>query len=197
MGFTPAYAGNTDQLLPFLTYPQVHPRIRGEYAVECRGRTTVVGSPPHTRGIRPNPRSAVSRWGFTPAYAGNTQNIFVFRVSFGFTPAYAGNTGGRCRTRSAQPGSPPHTRGIHAMAHRDALAEGSPPHTRGIPVDVLCLRDLKGFTPAYAGNTKSSCSANFLSKVHPRIRGEYLQRARAGMSGKGSPPHTRGILKKS
>ena len=70
---------------------------------------------------------------------------------------------------------------------------GSPPHTRGIPVDVLRLRDLEGFTPAYAGNTILTIRRRRCGRVHPRIRGEYLSddTPRQGLSG--SPPHTRGI----
>ena len=70
---------------------------------------------------------------------------------------------------------------------------GSPPHTRGIPRTAEKRRRRHGFTPAYAGNTRSLISLDKTYRVHPRIRGEYIkgQCEKAGF--KGSPPHTRGI----
>ena len=50
---------------------------------------------------------------------------------------------------------------------------GSPPHTRGIPGLDALPEDLKGFTPAYAGNTFPDALRYAVSEVHPRIRGEY------------------------
>ena len=48
--FTPAYAGKIQYVRRYVTYPQVHPRIRGE---DLKRRTILkitLGSPPHTRG---------------------------------------------------------------------------------------------------------------------------------------------------
>jgi len=71
--FIPAYAGNTGQRSCRTTGPPVHPRIRGEHAVEVGSESATAGSSPHTRGTRvlvvvdiPIPR-------FIPAYAGNTR----------------------------------------------------------------------------------------------------------------------------
>ena len=52
--------------------PEVHPRIRGEYAVCPNLSSGIKGSPPHTRGIRSSLVLFSSMLRFTPAYAGNT-----------------------------------------------------------------------------------------------------------------------------
>ena len=52
----------------------------------------------------------------------------------------------------------------------------------------------EGFTPAYAGNTCMNYFTNLCTKVHPRIRGEYVALSEQGQTHTGSPPHTRGIL---
>ena len=50
------------------------------------------------------------------------------------------------------------------------------------------------FTPASAGNIVSTCSQHGLSRVHPRIRGEYSVFGLLQINTLGSPPHPRGIL---
>ena len=59
------------------------------------------------------------------------------------------------------------------MVRNVSLSAGSPPHTRGIRIDGAERVAERGFTPAYAGNTKHSPPLALLVKVHPRIRGEY------------------------
>ena len=49
-GITPAYAGNTDKSEIKDILRKDHPRIRGEHCKGCRGRNSIEGSPPHTRG---------------------------------------------------------------------------------------------------------------------------------------------------
>ena len=71
--------------------------------------------------------------------------------------------------------------------------EGSPPHTRGIPGELAPQLHDVGFTPAYAGNTKTSKHVTIITRVHPRIRGEYLHVPQYTRQTRGSPPHTRGI----
>ena len=70
---------------------------------------------------------------------------------------------------------------------------GSPPHTRGILLFRGLDDGLKGFTPAYAGNTEVLLRFRSPAWVHPRIRGEYKIRPSDMPHSPGSPPHTRGI----
>ena len=73
--FTPAYAGNTGIAIVITCRNQVHPRIRGEYFRDTFSDDFVPGSPPHTRGIPAFSPSGRFPHGFTPAYAGNTNQV--------------------------------------------------------------------------------------------------------------------------
>ena len=74
--------------------------------------------------------------------------------------------------------------------------KGSPPLTRGIPGNIKTLGGATRFTPAHAGNTLPHLPDRRLSQVHPRSRGEYKKHCWERRSRSGSPPLTRGILKK-
>ena len=78
--------------------------------------------------------------------------------------------------------------GFESMTNR-----GSPPHTRGIPDLPDAGGSVTGFTPAYAGNTSAMSQGQCGTRVHPRIRGEYSGFLLMRSTGRGSPPHTRGI----
>ena len=171
--FTPAYAGNTAPPSRRRHEAWVHPRIRGEYYGPDGGAIGGVGSPPHTRGIRRRRANALSSSGFTPAYAGNTNHIHTHKRS--------------CQVH-------PRIRGEYAIRHaEDKAREGSPPHTRGILRDDVVVAETLGFTPAYAGNTRTADSKSACGGVHPRIRGEYKIFSVEECTKGGSPPHTRGI----
>ena len=75
------------------------------------------------------------------------------------------------------------------------MLSGSPPHTRGILVLAVCKLPALRFTPAYAGNTAALPQCSSASRVHPRIRGEYMFFFKDEQATPGSPPHTRGILR--
>ena len=74
--------------------------------------------------------------------------------------------------------------------------KGSPPHTRGIQGQGQGCKCSLRFTPAYAGNTGLMQDSILRPKVHPRIRGEYLEIEKIGKYQAGSPPHTRGIQRR-
>ena len=69
--FTPAYAGNIGHFVCACAQVQVHPRIRGEYSIYLKKLSTILGSPPHTRGISNDSGGYTQTHRFTPAYAGN------------------------------------------------------------------------------------------------------------------------------
>ena len=79
------------------------------------------------------------------------------------------------------------------MSSRTRSRRGSPPHTRGIQIKSWVRQRMKGFTPAYAGNTAAGADVCRAYQVHPRIRGEYDGNAELNLISAGSPPHTRGI----
>ena len=69
---------------------------------------------------------------------------------------------------------------------------GSSPHTRGtLPVDGTVHPD-KRFIPAYAGNALYRETIWKKGTVHPRIRGERINRHAQATGNAGSSPHTRG-----
>ena len=132
-----------------------------------------MGSPPHTRGILKKVQKEVKQKGFTPAYAGNT-NEFLFQSVGNWVH--------------------PRIRGEYKSTPREVPPyRGSPPHTRGILVTSTGVLIVIRFTPAYAGNTSASPPMSCIRWVHPRIRGEYFLRTQPDLSAMGSPPHTRGI----
>ena len=112
-----------------------------------------MGSPPHTRGILNADPSRTASNGFTPAYAGNTLENCKIETVAQVHPRIRGEYSDKLSIASRLQGSPPHTRGI-----RDSAIQ-----------IVVRYR----FTPAYAGNTKTSVLDPLDYRVHPRIRGEY------------------------
>ena len=136
---------------------------------------TLVGSPPHTRGILccRCPRDLSSR--ITPAHAGNT---LAYQSCFGAHQDH------------------PRTRGEYAsQSCLQGAYVGSPPHTRGIRIIMNMEITTGRITPAHAGNTIATRGQIILLKDHPRTRGEYAIAVITACVGSGSPPHTRGIQK--
>ena len=153
----------------------VHPRIRGEYSPASRLSPSAAGSPPHTRGILQSECQHFCTNRFTPAYAGNTFSQFLGYGSQKVHPRIRGEyTCGKWTT------CPP---------------VGSPPHTRGILPNSPRILSQTWFTPAYAGNTHDRRQILKAQGVHPRIRGEYIRSSNQSSPTRGSPPHTRGILR--
>ena len=69
---------------------------------------------------------------------------------------------------------------------------GSSPHTRGTLALANAIRKGDRFIPAYAGNASLFQMTSRRSSVHPRIRGERIQKVDLEALGTGSSPHTRG-----
>ena len=170
--FIPAHAGNTWTAWRWTTVTTVHPRTRGEHALQAPPDPRGVGSSPHTRGTR------LRHWRHVPGAR--------------FIPAHAGNT--TCATRSPIPKPVhPRTRGEHTTEGERMIIEcGSSPHTRGTrrPAD----RDgpQGRFIPAHAGNTEMWLLPSHHVSVHPRTRGEHRTGPSSTTRSTGSSPHTRG-----
>ena len=71
-------------------------------------------------------------------------------------------------------------------------SSGSPPPTRGTPAQPSGDVNLKGITPAYAGNTLSASLRHLQGRDHPRLRGEHIFPTSGRTPILGSPPPTRG-----
>ena len=170
---TPACAGNTHSLTACRNSTWDHPRLRGEYCPSGALMIAGVGSPPLARGIQSDKQSSKSNGRITPACAGNT--IGKQKMSSGNQdhPRLRGEYGDKGRAYGRYQGSPPLARGILAC--------------------ILNCLDIRGITPACAGNTKMISGICRNKKDHPRLRGEYQTLAGCHVTKLGSPPLARGI----
>ncbi len=111
IGITPAYAGNTNYILPYVGWFRDHPRLRGEHYLFLIFSERLRGSPPPTRGTRGRNMTAKNSFGITPAYAGNTPpNSHPLKFSRDH----------------------PRLRGEHFLKYANSgISTGSPPPTRG------------------------------------------------------------------
>ena len=170
---TPAYAGNTSD--PSSTIPvfRDRPRLRGEYGRLPVPLIVPVGSPPLARGIHARNKGIRDRIRITPACAGNT---------FQYLP------------RLHRQRDHPRLRGEYQLRRKlQEVALGSPPLARGIHLDFLDFVRAVRITPACAGNTLSPKNKGRQTEDHPRLRGEYKERAKKSRPSWGSPPLARGI----
>ena len=91
----------------------------------------------------------------------------------GITPAYAGNTVELWEKGNATEDHP-RLRGEHVLSSKGTGEQlGSPPPTRGTPPPVIATPAACGITPAYAGNTFSKHLFARVNQDHPRLRGEH------------------------
>ena len=109
--FIPACAGNTRCRLMMRSVIPVHPRMRGEHALNSMPRSAASGSSPHARGTRFSGKSYGWRIRFIPACAGNT----LYPKSHAFLrpvhPRMRGEHIGQEVNAREQVGSSPHARG--------------------------------------------------------------------------------------
>ena len=135
------------------------------------------GSPPPTRGTLLLTGIDTCLTGITPAYAGNTLTHWHKN-----TPIW----------------DHPRLRGEHLSNSWANLTNmGSPPPTRGTLLDKVNEQRQLRITPAYAGNTIVGNYTSPFERDHPRLRGEHLLRFPFQPGEHGSPPPTRGTLRKA
>ena len=72
-GIIPAYAGSTEDPIPFSHWARDHPRVCGEHRELAARCSTTSGSSPRMRGAHQEEREGASREGIIPAYAGSTR----------------------------------------------------------------------------------------------------------------------------
>ena len=171
-GITPAHAGKS---LDFGTAGQAaqdHPRTRGEKAFFSVEKSTLPGSPPHTRGKGITAKTTRTTKRITPAHAGKRgrgwlpvawkgdhprtrgekyDGVWREHRGTGITPAHAGKRP-CCRRSCCRRRDHPRTRGEKEDEPKtDAPEEGSPPHTRGKVIRGQLGGVSHGITPAHAG----------------------------------------------
>ena len=216
--FIPASAGNTRCRRPAGPLGPVHPRERGEHAVEETQWHRVTGSSPRARGTRDGLHKFLADPRFIPASAGNTpcptstsarmavhprergehimDNITINGLT-GSSPRARGTpTKNSCTTRPAL--VHPRERGEHKLTwDKTATPDGSSPRARGTHpqrnVPVVPVR----FIPASAGNTTIRFIAQLSWPVHPRERGEHIVHVDTCSPDFGSSPRARGTHRPS
>ena len=152
--FIPAYAGNASGIIRCRHVHPVHPRIRGERAVNTILPLMGYGSSPHTRGTLLQGVSEQHQDRFIPAYAGNAgpqaRSTGCFSVhprirgerdrlrligqgGQRFIPAYAGNASRLAMIESITSVHPRIRGERKSFASFSSSPSGSSPHTRGTP----------------------------------------------------------------
>ena len=193
--FIPALAGNIRSGWSFTPNQAVHPRTRGEHAINVPPIDQKYGSSPHSRGTSFTFTLHFSESRFIPALAGNIQRglpghrftygssphsrgtcqiITVRSPSSRFIPALAGNIGAGPGV-SGQIAVHPRTRGEHKKkTDIGTVKPGSSPHSRGTCNAAGGMFNKVRFIPALAGNINVDTKERIHIPVHPRTRGEHV-----------------------
>ena len=175
-GITPAHAGKSYAGNVCHRYSEDHPRTRGEKSGYGNRRYHKLGSPPHTRGKALTILLLMCRGRITPAHAGKRTTSEAI---------------------SSEEKDHPRTRGEKILnLSKDFQSRGSPPHTRGKVCPQSGSGHIVRITPAHAGKSSAIAFSNQGWEDHPRTRGEKTKTDMTGLSGVGSPPHTRGKVEK-
>ena len=110
----------------------------------------------------------------------------------GLIPARAGNTLEQKRVPATR-GAHPRSRGEHdRLRHGCRRHGGSSPLARGTLSDDARFTAPVGLIPARAGNTRERLLSLWLSRAHPRSRGEHSVVCKSPWTSKGSSPLARG-----
>ena len=156
--FIPACAGNAVCSSTIPNHRTVHPRMRGERAINRAVVKTLRGSSPHARGTLGAYRHYFRSGRFIPACAGNA---YVIHWNLPYDSVHPRMRGER----------------EHGMAV-DKHRIGSSPHARGTRTLRYSYNPYTRFIPACAGNASSRRSRRRIAAVHPRMRGERRSRQR-------------------
>ena len=169
----PACAGSTSLCVSTSSFPEDHPRLRGEYCTVNERRNHRIGSPPLARGV---PTTAPNKAGgnrITPACAGSTIMSAVFFIS-----------------RRDHP----RLRGEYVLTLVIVKGDvGSSPLARGVQQRRSCWTCDTRIIPACAGSTCRIVDHKLACEDHPRLRGEYRSAHLMRSAQPGSSPLARGV----
>ena len=210
----PARAGFTEDCEPARLLLADHPRSRGVYLRFDTHYTSMLGSSPLARGLRPLPVQGARRQGIIPARAGFTLDRTQLTASVpgssplarglprvrgegegagGIIPARAGFTGqaGEC---AAAGWDHPRSRGVYTWSGAPVSGPvGSSPLARGLRQDHELHLLGHRIIPARAGFTHRRVPLEFPLGDHPRSRGVYDPGALLAFAEEGSSPLARGL----
>ena len=132
--FIPTYVGHTGPFLRLSDCDAVHPHIRGAYCPSRDRQKSILGSSPHTWGIRYTCCQGWNRTRFIPTYVGHT-----FRAQWA----------------NSMHSVHPHIRGAYSTTISCPLPKcGSSPHTWGIRNGLTVIEHKPRFIPTYVGHTR-------------------------------------------
>lgn len=129
-------------------------------------------SPPRMRGRGSEISALTAEDRITPAYAGKSYIVPIFKLFHGDHPRVCGEEALKAETPAALMGSPPRMRGRGSCATHSGCA--------------------RRITPAYAGKSSLMKKKFMLWRDHPRVRGEEMAIQAVTGTTDGSPPHARG-----
>ena len=131
--FIPAWAGNTEPIIPDKKPSAVHPRVGGEHLLRNASASRSAGSSPRGRGTPLNISRHIYQSRFIPAWAGNTGlDDYVLHYST----------------------IHPRVGGEHSFPRNlNVSSFGSSPRGRGTPNNNILVHPATRFIPAWAGNT--------------------------------------------
>ena len=172
LGITPAWAGKSDVVCPFLHIPEDHPRMGGEKHLHTVLPVHFRGSPPHGRGKADKNDDSDEEGRITPAWAGKS-----YKFPVGLLPTWDHPRMGGEKISFFFTGCSP---------------RGSPPHGRGKGQEWMNEGKAERITPAWAGKRYFGGSFYFGKQDHPRMGGEKRTKTTTVTKKGGSPPHGRG-----
>ena len=118
LGITPACAGNSFYKRRQKRFNEDHPRVCGEQRMGRVHSIKCAGSPPRVRGTVLKEAAGITRFGITPACAGNSP-LSVARAAFAKDhPRVCGEQPPWAVGRECAPGSPPRVRGTALFLFR-------------------------------------------------------------------------------
>ena len=134
----------------------------------------------------------MQRPGSSPLARGTRTDGFGIERPDGLIPARAGNTVHIVPT-DRETRAHPRSRGEHRWVPPSSRSQaGSSPLARGTPDEPFDCLPRRGLIPARAGNTGWGRSKRFLTRAHPRSRGEHSDSTSASARVMGSSPLARG-----
>ena len=170
--FSPACAGNAQQLHAYIEYMSVQPRVCGERLLAGSHTLKQFGSAPRVRGTPAGRIAHAEAVRFSPACAGNATPPTGSVCGAPVQPRVCGERAVFCASRSA--------------------TVGSAPRVRGTLSQFQSTLSLSRFSPACAGNASSQLRRTRAIAVQPRVCGECSDIARAEQIEDGSAPRVRG-----
>ncbi len=152
VGITPAYAGKRITVYRPPCLKKDYPRVCGEKLLLLPAGQGFRGLPPRMRGKVQICCKKCKHKRITPAYAGKSQSVKVFRPGNWDYPRVCGEK--------------------VVPAPKPPLPQGLPPRMRGKALADLPVDFKQRITPAYAGKSNPDSPRAFARADYPRVCGE-------------------------